>query len=133
MGANVADPPPTIGLKVRRAVWKNSRRLRNIYSSMALRTVPREKWHVLLQDRHEGYIDWDGCEQNQRAIADNTNRNGQVVQGAVRGGAALLSGLLRCGHCGRKLKVRYRADLPTNQYYYIQPIEEDNAGNIWDR
>ena len=92
--------------------------------------LPREKWRVLLQDRHEGYIDWDEFEHNQRVIADNTNRNGQAVQGAVRGGAALLSGLLRCGHCGRKLKVRYRADLPTNQYYCIRPIEEDNAGNV---
>jgi excisionase family DNA binding protein len=92
--------------------------------------LPREKWRVLLQDRHEGYIDWDEFEHNQCVIANNTNRNGQAVQGAVRGGAALLSGLLRCGHCGRKLKVRYRADLPTNQYYCVRPIEEDNAGNV---
>jgi excisionase family DNA binding protein len=92
--------------------------------------LPREKWRVLLQDRHEGYIDWDEFEHNQCVIADNTNRNGQAVQGAVRGGAALLSGLLRCGHCGRKLKVRYRADLPTNQYYCIRPIEEDNTGKV---
>ena len=80
---------------------------------------------ILLQDRHEGYIDWDEFEHNQCVIADNTNRNGQAVQGA---GAALLSGLLRCGHCRRKLKVRYRADLPTNQYYCIRPIEEDLGG-----
>ena len=80
---------------------------------------------ILLQDRHEGYIDWDEFEHNQCVIADNTNRNGQAVQGA---GAELLSGLLRCGHCRRKLKVRYRADLPTNQYYCIRPIEEDLGG-----
>jgi excisionase family DNA binding protein len=92
--------------------------------------LPREKWRVLLQDRHEGYIDWDEFERNQRVIADNTNRKGQAVLGAVRRGSALLSGLLRCAHCGRKLKVRYRADLPASQYYCVRPIEEDNAGKI---
>jgi len=92
--------------------------------------LPREKWRVLLHDRHEGYIDWEEFERNLCVIANNTNRNGQAVQGAVRGGAALLAGLLRCGHCGRKLKVRYRADIPANQYYCVRPIEEDNAGKV---
>ena len=92
--------------------------------------LPREKWRVLLHDRHEGYIDWDEFERNLSVIANNTNRKGQAVQGAVRGGAALLAGLLRCGHCGRKLKVRYRTDIPANQYYCIRPIEEDNAGKV---
>jgi hypothetical protein len=92
--------------------------------------LPREKWRVLLQDRHEGYIDWDEFERNRRMIANNTNRKGQAVQGAVRGGPALLAGLLRCGHCGRKLKVRYRADVPANQYYCVRPIEEDDAGKV---
>jgi excisionase family DNA binding protein len=76
----------------------------------------------------EGYINWSEFERNRRVIADNANRKGQAAQGAVRNGAALLPGLLRCGHCGRKLKVRYRMDLPTAQYFCIRPIEEDNAG-----
>jgi DNA invertase Pin-like site-specific DNA recombinase len=92
--------------------------------------LPREKWRVLLRDRHEGYIDWEEFERNLCVIANNTNRNGQAVQGAVRGGAALLAGLLRCGHCGRKLKVRYRTDIAANQYYCVRPIEEDNAGKV---
>jgi excisionase family DNA binding protein len=90
--------------------------------------LPREKWRVLLHDRHEGYIGWTEFERNRRVIADNANRKGQAAQGAVRNGAALLPGLLRCGRCGRKLKVRYRTDLPTAQYFCIRPIEEDNAG-----
>ena len=42
----------------------------------------------------------------------------------------MLAGLLRCGHCGRKLKVRYRTDIAANQYYCVRPIEEDNAGKV---
>jgi excisionase family DNA binding protein len=90
--------------------------------------LPREKWRVLLHDRHEGYIGWTEFERNRRVIADNANRKGQAAQGAVRNGAALLPGLLRCGRCGRKLKVRYRMDLAAPQYYCIRPIEEDNVG-----
>ena len=68
---------------------------------------PREKWDILLKDRHEGYISWGQFEQNQRVISDNFNRRGEGVRGAVRRGEALLVGLLRCRHCGHKLHVSY--------------------------
>ncbi|MBK7234986.1 MAG: recombinase zinc beta ribbon domain-containing protein [Sterolibacteriaceae bacterium] len=40
-------------------------------------------------------------------MAHNTNGRGSAVRGSVRSGGALLSGLLRCGHCGAKLIVQY--------------------------
>ena len=58
-------------------------------------------------DHHEGYISWAEFERNQRLIADNANCKGLMVRGAVRRGDALLAGLLRCGHCGRRLHVSY--------------------------
>ena len=67
----------------------------------------REEWDVLLVDHHEGYISWAEFERNQRLIADNANCRGLMVRGAVRRGDALLAGLLRCGHCGRRLHVSY--------------------------
>ncbi len=68
----------------------------------------REEWQVLIRDHHEGYISWGDYERNQQIIGANANMKGQMVPGSVRNGGALLGGLLRCGHCGRKLKVRYR-------------------------
>lgn len=68
---------------------------------------PLEKWDILLKGRHEGYISWDQFEHNQRVISDNINRRGEAVRGSVRRGEALLVGLLRCQHCGRKLHVGY--------------------------
>ena len=67
----------------------------------------REDWDVLIVDHHEGYIPWAEFERNQRLIADNANCRGLMVRGAVRRGDALLAGLLRCGHCGRRLHVSY--------------------------
>jgi hypothetical protein len=61
----------------------------------------REQWQVLITEHHEGYIDWQTYEHNQRVIADNTNMKGEMARGALRKGEALLAGLLRCGHCGR--------------------------------
>jgi DNA invertase Pin-like site-specific DNA recombinase len=56
----------------------------------------RQDWQVLIVEHHEGYIDWDAYEHNQRVIADNTNMRGAAVRGALRRGDALLAGLLRC-------------------------------------
>jgi excisionase family DNA binding protein len=66
-----------------------------------------EDWAVMIVDHHEGYIDWDVYGKNQELMAHNTNGLGSAVRGSVRSGSALLSGLLRCGHCGAKLTVQY--------------------------
>ena len=69
---------------------------------------PLAEWDVLLKDQHEGYISWTEFERNQRVIADNaTGKGGAVARGAARQGELLLAGLLRCGHCGRKMYVAY--------------------------
>ena len=67
----------------------------------------RADWEVLLVDHHEGYVSWTEFERNQRLIADNANSKGLMARGSVRRGETLLAGLLRCGHCGRKLHVAY--------------------------
>jgi excisionase family DNA binding protein len=66
-----------------------------------------EQWQVLIHDHHEGYISWETFKHNQHLIAQNANMLGEQVQGSIRRGEALLAGLLRCGHCARKLTVVY--------------------------
>jgi DNA invertase Pin-like site-specific DNA recombinase len=69
---------------------------------------PLTEWDVLLKDQHEGYIAWDEFERNQSVIADNaTGKGSAIARGAARRGELLLTGLLRCGHCGRKMYVAY--------------------------
>jgi DNA invertase Pin-like site-specific DNA recombinase len=69
------------------------------------RRQQREAWTVLLRDHHEPYISWDRYERHQQLLADNTNMRGAMAKGAVRRGESLVAGLLRCGHCGRRLQV----------------------------
>jgi excisionase family DNA binding protein len=64
-------------------------------------------WEVLIRDHHESYLSWDEYERNQRIISGNANMKGEMVPGSVRNGGGVLVGLLRCGHCGRKLKVQH--------------------------
>jgi DNA invertase Pin-like site-specific DNA recombinase len=73
---------------------------------------PMGEWDVLIKDHHEAYITWEEFERNQRVIANNATGKGSAkVKGAVRRGELLLPGLLRCGHCGRKLHVSYSGKL----------------------
>jgi len=43
---------------------------------------------------------------------------GMSIKGSVRGGEALLGGLLRCGNCGRKLFVRYQGRNGSHKRYH---------------
>jgi excisionase family DNA binding protein len=76
----------------------------------------QEEWEVLIRDHHEGYISWRDYENNQRTINGNANMKGEMVPGSVRNGGGLLAGLLRCGHCGRKLKVQHNGPRGVARY-----------------
>ena len=66
-----------------------------------------EEWTVCLRDHHEGYITWDEYLHTQRILEANVSRRSTPQAGAAKRGAAMLSGLLRCGRCGRMLGVAY--------------------------
>ena len=73
---------------------------------------------VFIPDHHEGYITWETYEQNQTTIrGNNMHLETSESMAAVREGSGLLTGLLRCGHCGRKLHVRYWGGRGTNARY----------------
>jgi Recombinase zinc beta ribbon domain len=76
------------------------------------------EWDVLIKDHHEAYISWDEFERNLKTIANNaTGMTSALARGAAREGELLLPGLLRCGHCGRKLHVHYGGKLGRYQCY----------------
>ena len=77
-----------------------------------------EQCRVFIPDHHPGYIDWATYEDNQRMTRRNAvNWEGNESIAAIRAGQGLLTGLLRSGHCGRKLHVRYWGGTGTNARY----------------
>jgi DNA invertase Pin-like site-specific DNA recombinase len=68
---------------------------------------PMQAWNVLLKGHHRGYISWEEFEQNQQMIAENAHMQKRMSRKSARGGRALLTGLVRCGRCGRMMRVLY--------------------------
>ena len=69
---------------------------------------PLAQWRMLLLDKHPGYISWEDFLHPHDLLAANRHRPQAGAGGAAKRGPALLSGLLRCGRCGRKLTVASR-------------------------
>ena len=77
---------------------------------------PIGTWEVMIRDHHEGYIGWDDYERNQKQLALNTYGHAGGVKSG-RGGKALLSGMMTCRRCGRRLSVAYTGNPPGRPVY----------------
>ena len=86
-------------------------------------------WEVLINDHHEVYITWVEFERNQQLIADNANGKSFMSRGAIRRGEALLAGLFRCGHCGRKLHVAYSGINGSAGRYHCRGSQMNHGGS----
>jgi DNA invertase Pin-like site-specific DNA recombinase len=87
-----------------------------------------EECRVFIAEHHVGYIDWSTYEENQRMIRRNSvNWERDESMAAIRDGQGLLVGLIRCGHCGRKLHVRYWGARGTNARYLCKGDYDDGG------
>ncbi|MBL9139410.1 MAG: recombinase family protein [Verrucomicrobiales bacterium] len=68
---------------------------------------PMDEWNVLIRDHHPGYIAWKQFEANQTLLTENAHMQKRTIRKSGRGGRALLAGLVRCGRCGRMMRVFY--------------------------
>jgi DNA invertase Pin-like site-specific DNA recombinase len=98
-----------------------------------MRKLPMDEWQVLIKDHHQGYIDWPTFEANQQRMAGNTRPRphaeaGGGSAGAVREGGALLQGIARCGHCGRRLHTHYRGRTATPGYHCAGKVIVEGRG-----
>jgi DNA invertase Pin-like site-specific DNA recombinase len=87
-----------------------------------------QECRVFIAGHHVGYIDWATYEENQRMTRRNSvNWEPEESMSAIRAGQGLLVGLLRCGHCGRKLHVRYWGGTGTNARYLCKGDYDDGG------
>jgi DNA invertase Pin-like site-specific DNA recombinase len=75
----------------------------------ARRRTPQEEWAVLIPEIFPAYLSWAEYLENQARVAANRSRF-VPGPGAVRQGAALLTGLVVCVRCGRHLATLYNTD-----------------------
>jgi DNA invertase Pin-like site-specific DNA recombinase len=94
-----------------------------------------EQWQVLLKDRLPAYIDWAQYERNRRQLAANAAQ----ALGVVRCGPSLLSGLLICGRCGRRMATQYTNNGTGLRYVcarqmmdYAEPLCQSLTGTMLD-
>ena len=87
-----------------------------------------EQCRVFIAAHHVEYIDWATYEENQRMTRRNSvNWEADESMSAIRAGQGLLVGLLRCGHCGRKLHVRYWGGTGTHARYLCKGDYDDGG------
>jgi excisionase family DNA binding protein len=101
-------------------VYGKSEKRTSIVDGRARRSYGHSKpvgtWDVFIRDHHDGYISWDDYERNQEQLALNTyGRAGGLKSG--RGGRALLSGMMTCARCGRRLSVAYTGNPQSRPVY----------------
>ena len=88
------------------------------------------EWEVLILEHHSGYLSWTEHLENRQRMAHNIAGRASQSAGAIKKGAALLSGLLRCGRCGRKLQVGYSGTLgQVGRYLCLGRREERGSGS----
>lgn len=80
------------------------------------RQVNPSDWPIVLQQAHVGYITWEQFLRNQERLDDNRTFRREERRGAVGEGMALLQGIVLCGHCGRRMSVRYTGGGRTPRY-----------------
>ncbi|MHB1514016.1 MAG: recombinase family protein [Acidiferrobacter sp.] len=102
-----------------------------VQDGRAHKTVGHEKpmatWNVLIRDHHPGYISWTEFEENQQMLAENAHMKKRMSRKSARGGRALLTGLVRCGRCGRMMRVFYGMH-SGHAHRYQCPGDSDLAG-----
>jgi DNA invertase Pin-like site-specific DNA recombinase len=67
---------------------------------------PMSAWKVLRKEQLPAYITWERYLQNQQRL--QRNRRLPQSPGTPRRGVALLTGIVVCGNCGRRMGVHYR-------------------------
>jgi DNA invertase Pin-like site-specific DNA recombinase len=91
-----------------------------------VRELPIESWRVKIRDAHPAYISWEEFLANQKRMAENgARRRDNMIKGAAREGHALLQGMLLCGRCGGRIKVRYAGTNGHRAVYWCDKLSTE--------
>jgi DNA invertase Pin-like site-specific DNA recombinase len=85
---------------------------------------PRDCWLALVKDVYPAYITWEEHERVLVTIEGNRQKMAERLtrKQAIRCGAALLAGLVRCGRCGHAMQVIYK----DNRFQYVCNLSQSH-------
>ena len=89
-----------------------------------MRTAAMSEWTAFHKDRLPAYINWERFLANQQRLEQNRFRPG--TPGSPRAGEALLTGLMTCGACGRRMHAGYRTK--AKPYYVCMRRKLEGSG-----
>ncbi|HET8728414.1 MAG TPA: recombinase family protein [Alphaproteobacteria bacterium] len=76
------------------------------------RRIALSEWDIVVPEVYPGYLSYDAYLANRRMLQDNLYKLARKGRGAPRAGLALLTGLVVCGRCGRRMAVSCPPRLP---------------------
>jgi DNA invertase Pin-like site-specific DNA recombinase len=84
----------------------------------------RDHWLALVKDVYPAYITWAEHERILAIIEENRQKMAERLtrKQAIRCGAALLTGLVRCGRCGHAMQVIYK----DNRFQYVCTVAQSH-------
>jgi hypothetical protein len=88
--------------------------------------LPIDKWAIVLQNVYPAYISWEEFLANQAQLQANQNHYEADKHGVPRKGRALLQGIVVCGRCGARMRLRYsgpQGEFPVYECNYAKSQE----------
>jgi len=92
-------------------------------------TKPQDEWVALIKGAHEGYITWETYLSNLEKMRRNAAR--RPGPGAPREGRALLTGVLLCGRCGRRMRTTYEGQAGHRWRYMCHGDQDCGQAVCW--
>src|SRR5690349_19934527 len=124
----ILRPPVYAGAYVYRRTTHPTRTLDGRARKTTGHTKPVTAWIGLIRDHHPGYISCEHYEANQKLISENAHMQRRTERKSARGGRALLTGLVRCGRCGRTMRVFYGAQSGHAHRYHCRGNDSHVGG-----
>jgi DNA invertase Pin-like site-specific DNA recombinase len=88
------------------------------------RVLDPDAWSVKIEQAHPAYTTWEQFLMNHDKLGRNSPGPLTNKGAAPREGPSLLPGLVICGRCGRRMRVRYWGRQPP-QWSYVCPAREE--------
>lgn len=92
---------------------------------------PMTAWNGLLRDHPPGDISWDQYQANPTLIAENAHLQRRTERNSARGGRARRTGVVRCGRCGRTMRVFSGARSGHAHRYPCRGDDSHVGGGLW--